>query len=109
MSVNDTIELDFEEGVTDNVCIVVASDNGTPPQTTSVTINITLLDVNDNPPTVDNDIEANISRYADIGYVLTRVNATDKDSAEVNQGILFKVVGKKRSIITMFNKTNVIL
>ena len=65
---------------------VAATDNGTPPRSTSVTVEIIVLDFNDNPPvfTMDTYI-GNILENEVAGTPILRVNITDADSADNSQ------------------------
>ncbi|KAK3607634.1 hypothetical protein CHS0354_010684 [Potamilus streckersoni] len=59
---------------------VIAKDGGKPPRTGAMKINITITDINDNPPVFEKD-SYNISVMEDvlIGTSILQVKATDKD------------------------------
>ncbi|XP_062851509.1 protocadherin alpha-3-like [Trichomycterus rosablanca] len=66
---------------------VVATDSGTPSLSTNVTVNVFILDQNDNPPVILYPVSANGSAqgveevYRDVnaGYLVTKVRAYDAD------------------------------
>nr|XP_046151239.1 protocadherin alpha-3-like isoform X17 [Oncorhynchus gorbuscha] len=66
---------------------VVATDSGTPSQSTNVTVNVFILDQNDNAPVILNPVSANgsaegveeIPRNVNAGHLVTKVRAYDAD------------------------------
>lgn len=88
--VKENLELDYDDGRITNSCVIVAYDKSPNPLSASVTLNIELLDVNDNTPIVHGTpITGNISRYEKPGkVVISEINVTDDDSG-VNQEITF--------------------
>jgi len=75
--------LDREE---DEIVILTlnASDNGNPlfRQTTSINIMVTVLDVNDNPPVIENltpGMILSVLENTEMGHVVYQVNASDSD------------------------------
>lgn len=68
---------------------VQAVDAGIPPLCNNVTVNVIILDQNDNPPLIvspvpnkGTGIEDTIPRSADSGYLIAKVMATDPDSSQ---------------------------
>ncbi|KAJ0061580.1 hypothetical protein NL108_005707, partial [Boleophthalmus pectinirostris] len=61
---------------------VVATDKGSPPQSTTVTVNVRVLDVNDNSPVFErSSYTVEVSEDAAVGTPVLEVKATDKDEA----------------------------
>ncbi|XP_064810537.1 protocadherin alpha-7-like isoform X8 [Oncorhynchus masou masou] len=66
---------------------VVATDSGTPSQSTNVTVNVFILDQNDNPPVILYPVRTNgsadgveeIPRNVNAGHLVTKVRAYDAD------------------------------
>ncbi|KAM9356711.1 protocadherin gamma-A10-like [Symphorus nematophorus] len=60
---------------------LIAIDGGTPQRSGTVNIEITVLDVNDNPPVFNQSLyTATVTENAPIGTYITTVNASDADS-----------------------------
>uniref|UniRef100_A0A3B4GRJ9 Protocadherin gamma-C5-like n=1 Tax=Pundamilia nyererei TaxID=303518 RepID=A0A3B4GRJ9_9CICH len=60
---------------------LIAVDGGTPRRSGTVNIEITVLDVNDNPPVFNQSLyKATVAENAPIGTYITTVNASDADS-----------------------------
>ncbi|XP_037317175.2 protocadherin gamma-A10-like [Pungitius pungitius] len=60
---------------------LIAVDGGTPPRSGTVNVEITVLDVNDNPPVFNQTLyTATVNENAPIGTYITTVNASDVDS-----------------------------
>ncbi|XP_013862997.1 protocadherin beta-1 [Austrofundulus limnaeus] len=60
---------------------LIAVDGGTPPRSGTVNIDVTVLDVNDNPPVFNQSLyRATVSENAIKGIYITTVNASDADS-----------------------------
>ncbi|XP_072446347.1 protocadherin gamma-B7-like isoform X2 [Chiloscyllium punctatum] len=64
-------------------------DNGTPPLASNVSVNVIIVDQNDNAPVIlsplangDSAAEETIPRSADPGYLVIKVTATDADSGQ---------------------------
>uniref|UniRef100_UPI00398E8B30 protocadherin-10-like n=1 Tax=Pristiophorus japonicus TaxID=55135 RepID=UPI00398E8B30 len=79
---------DFEYLKTFKVHVQV-KDAGSPPLSSNVTVNVIIVDQNDNAPVIvaplsnkGSAAEASIPRSADSGYLLTKVTATDADSGQ---------------------------
>ncbi|PAA85363.1 hypothetical protein BOX15_Mlig029482g2 [Macrostomum lignano] len=59
---------------------VIATDSGVPQLSTTQTVSLTLMDVNDNPPEfVRSSLDFSLSESTPVGYEITRLNATSKD------------------------------
>ena len=70
---------------------VVAKDNGSPQQSGSVSVNISILDVNDNAPQFTNtSYKATVKENTPPGTVFITVTATDKDIG-INKQILYRL------------------
>lgn len=70
---------------------VVATDRRVPPQSASVPVIVTILDVNDNLPTfTSTSYQATVSESADVGVPVVTVQATDRDSGE-NGRIVYSI------------------
>ena len=73
--------------------VVIATDNGSPPRMARSLVDITITDINDNPPTISPTFyHVNVSEAALIGLHLTTVKATDKDTGIGGQ-LVFSFVG----------------
>ncbi|XP_045495363.1 protein dachsous [Colias croceus] len=63
--------------------VIEALDGGTPPLRGTMTVNITILDVNDNPPVfAESAYSAMIPENATVGTAVLKVFATDSDAGE---------------------------
>ncbi|XP_074195662.1 cadherin-23 isoform X1 [Rhinolophus sinicus] len=60
---------------------IVASDRGTPPRKKDHILQVTILDVNDNPPVIESPFGYNVSVNENVGggTVVVQVRATDRD------------------------------
>ncbi|XP_065146783.1 protocadherin Fat 3 [Paramisgurnus dabryanus] len=66
--------------------MVRATDNGSPAQSSEVTVNVLLNDVNDNPPSFSQPLyEAFVSELAPRGHIVTCVQASDADSSDAER------------------------
>uniref|UniRef100_UPI00398F83BF protocadherin-10-like n=1 Tax=Pristiophorus japonicus TaxID=55135 RepID=UPI00398F83BF len=79
---------DFEQFKTFQICVQV-KDAGSLPLSSNVTVNVIIVDQNDNAPVIVSPLpnkgaaaEDTIPRSADSGYLLTKVTATDADSGQ---------------------------
>ncbi|XP_051869359.1 protocadherin beta-15-like isoform X11 [Pristis pectinata] len=68
---------------------VQVQDSGDPPLTTDVTIDVVILDQNDNAPVIVNPLPQygstameTITRFAEPGYLVVKVSATDADAGQ---------------------------
>lgn len=72
-------ELD-REAMDSHIFDVIAFDNGVPSLTSTVTVTITVLDINDNFPVfLPHATTYHVSENAGIDYVVATINATDED------------------------------
>ncbi|XP_062381377.1 protocadherin alpha-8-like [Sardina pilchardus] len=77
---------------------VLATDSGTPPLTCNATVNVFILDQNDNPPVILSPVSANgsaegveeIPRNVNAGHLVTKVRAYDADTG-YNGWLLFSL------------------
>nr|XP_055187871.1 protocadherin gamma-A4 isoform X20 [Nyctereutes procyonoides] len=80
---------DYEQ-IRDLQLLVTASDSGEPPLSSNVSLSIFILDQNDNAPeilypTLPTDVSTGVElapRYAESGYLVTKVVAVDRDSGQ---------------------------
>ncbi|XP_063274459.1 cadherin EGF LAG seven-pass G-type receptor 2 isoform X7 [Prinia subflava] len=69
-----------------------AVDKGVPAQRTPVDIQVTVLDVNDNPPVFERDeFDIFVEENSPIGLVVARITATDPDEG-TNAQIMYQIV-----------------
>ena len=86
------VTFDFETGPNQYNLTVEAYDGGTPPQSASATIVLTVTDINDNTPYFTNDsYEAELREGLYIQEYVTKLTALDKDSG-TNAEILYDIV-----------------
>ncbi|XP_059845922.1 uncharacterized protein LOC132405255 [Hypanus sabinus] len=77
---------------------VQARDNGSPPLTSNVSVEIVILDQNDNAPVIvhplpehESTVMETMSRSAEPGYLVTKVSAIDADSGQ-NARLSYQIV-----------------
>lgn len=84
-------ELDFEARQSYTL-VVTATDGGTPQRNGTLTINLNVLDENDNPPIINNPLpEFVIVENIPVGMLVGQLTATDADSG-VNAQLVFEIV-----------------
>lgn len=84
-------ELDFEARQSYTL-VVTATDGGTPQRNGTLTINLNVLDENDNPPIINNALpEFVIVENIPVGTLVGQLTATDADSG-VNAQLVFEIV-----------------
>ncbi|XP_030648036.1 protocadherin beta-16 [Chanos chanos] len=78
--------------------VVQAEDAGFPPQKTNVSVNVFILDQNDNAPIIvsplpQNDTAATeiVPRSADAGYLVAKITAMDADAGQ-NSRLLYQIL-----------------
>ncbi|KAL4239383.1 hypothetical protein ACF0H5_000200 [Mactra antiquata] len=60
--------------------VVIATDNGVPKKSSNVTVNVTIDDFNDNPPTfITSNKSIDVWENVTTGYSVIHIRATDKD------------------------------
>jgi hypothetical protein len=85
--------------------LVQATDLGTPPQSSTVRVNITIIDVNDNPPVLLNTtVISRVARDVNAGALIAQFSATDADTG-VNSGVLFAVVQESYGVTIVTDPT----
>ncbi|XP_043558991.1 protocadherin-10-like isoform X5 [Chiloscyllium plagiosum] len=102
---------DFEQ-ITSFEVRVKVTDAGAPPLSSTVTVNVIVVDQNDNAPVIvsplpvkGNAIEETIPRSADPGYLVTKVTATDADSG-MNAKLSYKIhQSSDESLFTVAQET----
>ena len=73
--------------------MILAEDDGVPAQSTFATVNVTILDVNDNSPIIDiSQFSSQINEDAAIGLLVFDVDATDLDEG-TNSKITLSILG----------------
>ncbi|XP_063420960.1 protocadherin Fat 4-like [Mytilus trossulus] len=87
LRLKENANIDYESGLRKKDCIIKASDKGTTTSLSStVTLSMILIDVNDNRPVIANPhINKSVSRDADVGRnttIVDRIPASDADSGE---------------------------
>ncbi|XP_028018763.2 cadherin-23 [Balaenoptera acutorostrata] len=73
---------------------VVASDRGTPPRKKDHILQVTILDVNDNPPVIESPFGYNVSVNENVGggTAVVQVRATDRDIG-INSVLSYYITG----------------
>ncbi|XP_072446558.1 protocadherin Fat 1-like [Chiloscyllium punctatum] len=110
--------LDYEK--TQHYSLTIrAVDNGIPPLSSDVLLNVNISDFNDNPPTFrQNQYETTISEVATCGHFVIRVQARDPDSIDIDklEYIITEgneqrhfIIGTKSGIISVSNSCKKIL
>ncbi|MEQ2163766.1 hypothetical protein GOODEAATRI_033771, partial [Goodea atripinnis] len=81
---------------------LIAADGGTPPRSGTVNIDITVLDVNDNPPIFNQSLyRTAVSENALRGTYITTINATDADFGS-NSIITYRFSNMKEQLTDIF-------
>lgn len=71
--------------------VILATDQGSPAQTGSLTLTITLDDVNDNDPVISGTYDTTISEYTSVNTIVFTITATDADDG-VNSALQYSFV-----------------
>ncbi|XP_062869869.1 protocadherin Fat 3 [Trichomycterus rosablanca] len=88
---------------------VRATDNGSPLKSTEVTVTVSVIDTNDNPPSFNQPLyEAFISELAPRGHFVTCVQASDADGCDVDRLRYSMLYGDERMTFVMDFQTGVI-
>ncbi|XP_041963849.1 protocadherin-18a isoform X2 [Alosa sapidissima] len=99
------------EDVSRVVFTIQAQDAGSPRLSSNVTMVLTLLDENDNPPFIvspqlwNHTADVPVSRYTPAGQVLTAIQATDKDAGANGELTCIIVAGNEAGYFAMDSKT----
>ncbi|KAL2097431.1 hypothetical protein ACEWY4_006638 [Coilia grayii] len=99
------------EDVSRLVFTIQAQDAGNPRLSSNVTMVLTLLDENDNPPFIvspqlwNHTADVPVSRYTPAGQVLTTIRATDKDAGANGELTCIIVTGNEAGYFAMDAKT----
>lgn len=89
--------------------IVRATDNGSPAQSSEVTVNVFINDTNDNPPSFNQPLyEAFVNELAPRGHIITCVQASDVDISDFGRLRYSILSGDDRMNFLMDNETGVI-
>ena len=91
--------LDFETTPSYNF-VVVARDGGSPRRSANATMMITVININDNPPTLTGDQSVNISESAPVGSTIAVFQAQDQDQMAITINIISGNSVGKFSIIS---------
>ncbi|XP_041050027.1 protocadherin Fat 1-like isoform X1 [Carcharodon carcharias] len=88
---------------------VRAVDNGIPPLSSDVLLNVNISDFNDNPPTFrQNQYETTISEVATCGHFVIRVQARDPDSMDIDKLEYIITEGNEQRHFTIGTKSGII-
>ncbi|XP_071155012.1 protocadherin Fat 4-like isoform X2 [Mytilus edulis] len=85
LRLKENANIDYESGLRQKDCIIEASDKGKTSFSSTVTLSMILIDVNDNRPVIANPhINKSVSRDSDVGntIIVNSIPATDADSGE---------------------------
>ncbi|XP_069754250.1 protocadherin Fat 1-like [Narcine bancroftii] len=106
--VTTTRSLDYEQ--TQHYTLTVrAVDNGIPPLSSDVLLNVNISDFNDNPPIFrQNQYETTISEVATCGHFVIRVQARDSDSMDINNLEYIILEGNEQRHFTIGTKSGII-
>ncbi|XP_032885974.1 cadherin-related family member 2 [Amblyraja radiata] len=100
ITVDPTFALDYDKGPKIYILGIIASDLGVPPKSAYTNVHVTVLDMNDEPPVLDQismrDLDV-MENYTTVGIV-RNIIASDVDT---NHSLIYRVVSvgcKKRNI-----------
>ena len=103
ISTNEIFDREMQPSYT---LIVLASDHGTPPKSTTAIVIVEVIDVNDEQPIFDRQrIEFTISTYTPAGSTIGQVNATDPDE---NSHLRYSLSGDGANQFRIYDTTGVI-
>ena len=109
--INVVQSLDFEM-MSSYTLNLQASDGGTPSRTANTTAIITVINVNENPPSISGDQSVEISESASVGSIVASYTALDPDMNEVTFAIISGneedrfIIGNSTGRITLLNTLN---
>ena len=88
------------------LCTVIATDRGVPARKSSVAFNVSLLDINDNKPTLKpENLTAVVQRNQTTETVIARFESTDPDEG-VNKEVEFQILLQSHKDLLCINKTS---
>ncbi|XP_041364065.1 cadherin-23-like [Gigantopelta aegis] len=88
--------LDYEALISTQGAInltIIATDQGRPPRSSSVIVNIRVLDRNDKSPVFSHSFTATVAENARPGDLLKEVTATDADGSAPNNAVFYSILG----------------
>ncbi|BES90547.1 Laminin G domain [Nesidiocoris tenuis] len=88
--------------------IVIATDNGVPSLSNTVHVWVEVLDMNDNPPKLEQSVYTWLSEEASRGQVVTIVSASDPDAIDHNRLSYSIVGGNQQQTFSMDKDTGII-
>ena len=98
-------ELDYETNQRHNIT-VVATDHGQPALNGSTVVIVTVIDVNDNVPTITSNLSVNISELTQPGTPIVQFTAEDVDG---NSVLTYSIVeGNGEGLFTMNSSTGLV-
>ncbi|XP_069466825.1 cadherin-23 isoform X1 [Ambystoma mexicanum] len=85
---------------------IQASDSGSPPRRTEHTLTINVLDVNDNPPIIEQPLDYNVSVNENVGggTLVVRVQATDRDIG-LNKVLSYYIIQGNEALTFRMHRT----
>ncbi|XP_055498721.1 protocadherin beta-15-like isoform X5 [Leucoraja erinacea] len=91
---------------------VMVRDSGVPPLSSNVTVDVVILDQNDNSPVIvsplpehGSNVMETISRFAEPGYLVAKVSATDADSGQNSRLTYHVFQATHRNLFTISEDT----
>ncbi|XP_028314646.1 protocadherin alpha-3-like isoform X6 [Gouania willdenowi] len=92
------------ETVGKHVLILTALDGGKPPKSGSMSIIVSVLDTNDNPPVFQKEmLSVTLTENAPVGTIVAQVNATDLDEGPNGDVVYSFSNSMNRKIVQLFN------
>lgn len=87
-----TRPLDAEATLLYDLTVIASDNDGIPPRSSNVTVTISILDLNDNPPVFTNsEYLANLTENAEDGQSVLTVTATDSDITPENSNVTYEL------------------
>ena len=105
------LKINYITANSDQTCFYVhrANDTGSPVQSATMTLTVSLTDTNDNSPVIppgSNELSKYIDENVGSGFVVTTVTAADADSG-VNAQLEYGIVSQNAGPVTMFSINNI--